>query len=551
MSSRKSKDVMDLFWDLIQRHKYKAALRKFLSDKNNIFHNITTLRKFSSLLKNESQNKYQQYFILFILNTGLKDFMTEARNSRRWKDDKYHQNVMEMYNLLSYLLNNTENVNDNNSIGNKQINIFELLIKTIESKSILGYPYLNQHLNLFWNHFMVSSNSRFATNEKRIHTEKLRRLIYFGFDIAIENIYVSMHNPKNNDMNCVHRYRGFILQILCTLYYFCSDNVQLHYKLDNKQNIMEYIIKDYFILNVNHCNNYYLYSTETIIAKFIAHSYNFGYFMQQISALSDNTLRMLSNMDDDSMQRKRSMINATNMYRILLPFEIILSGSHSKKKMEYYINTLLHNLQNIWRKNDDNKIVQNRFLYLVNNDGNIDGKLGRYTCCDSNNYGCFEILVCHLMDILLKNYIISFYKFTQKYLLQRSNNNEIKNLLLSMLDALKYEESATISKDNSDICIQQSATQNIQYVISKLCNDNHNNGININECQQLKEEIIKLNMSFIGPIPINILNDIINYYQRTFLVSYYNCYPIDVHNLILLYCDMFKSDKMINTIKYG
>ncbi len=53
------------------------------------------------------------------------------------------------------------------------------------------------------------------------------------------------------------------------------------------------------------------------------------------------------------------------------------------------------------------------------------------------------------MDILLKNYIISFYKFNQKYLLQRTNNNEIKHLLLSMLEALKFEESTINDRKNT------------------------------------------------------------------------------------------------------
>lgn len=566
MSSKWKRGIIESFWSLIKRHKYTAALRAFRSDKKNIFHNLSTLKELSESLQdcNSDNLDNQKYFILFILNNGLKDFLNDARNSRRWNEDKYDKNIMEYYDLLGYLLSNSQFAMDNHIVHNQETNLFELLIKTLDPNLLLGHPYLMRHLCLFWDYFMIKSSSKFV-KDVSIHNGKLQFLIYFGFDTAIESIYLAMHDPKNKEMDTCYKFRGFILRILSTIYYYFSENLKSHFKLDNKQKIMDFIVSDYFNINRSNCNNYFLYSTEKSVAKFMSHSYNFGFFMNKMAILMRENYKSRSQRNNEyedqieseirefeynaNIGKQRSVMNAQNIYRVLMPFEIILNSSHSKHKMEYFINILLTNLQRIWRINEDNQIIHNRFLYLTN-DGNLDKKLGRYTTTNGNNYGGFEIIVCHLMDILLQNHVISYYQYQKRYLLQRSNKNEICNLLLSILDGLHDEQ----SKLNIDKSNKSNATINIQSAICKLCGKNnyHKYGMQIQEMNALKDEMMSLNMSLIGKIPLNVLNDIINNYQRTpSLIWHSGQYPLDVHKIILSYCDTFKCDPMIDTIKCG
>eukprot|EP01083_Nonionella_stella_P316121 1144586_1 len=510
MSILNTTNPLQSFWKCLKQSKFKAALRLFHSDtKNSIFHDIKTLCNLSSFLKNDSNSMHQQYFTLFILHNGVNSLMADARHSRRWKADKYHSNVMIMYDLLGHLIQ-SKAATVTHCVRNNHTNIFKVLVHTLAVDNILGYPYFDRHLQLFWDYLMVLHSSSFA------HQTNIYHLAGFALDDAIEAIYLAMHNSKYTPFESVHKYKGLALQILCTIYYYNSTDVTTHWRLENKQHIMMHILQDYFLLTCTNCDDHCLYSTEKSIAKFISHSYNFAYFMDKIVELIQQShSRQSRDRDDQDIITKRSVINAQNMYRILIPFEIILTASHSRQKMDYYINTLVNTIQRIWQIQAETQVVHNRFLYL-GNDGNVDSKLGRYSCDDMNSYSWFDLL-------------------------QRTNRTGVVNLLRTVLVALQGQ----MDKDVTTI----TSTQHLQHAMTRLCSVAQ--GINTQEMTDLRHEIMNLNASLIGRKPVSTLDDIINYYQRTFLLSSSNRYPLDIHNLILCYCHAFACDPVMNAIKAG
>eukprot|EP01083_Nonionella_stella_P141497 436127_1 len=509
MSILNTTNPLQSFWKCLKQSKFKAALRLFHSDtKNSIFHDIKTLCNLSSFLKNDSNSMHQQYFTLFILHNGVNSLMADARHSRRWKADKYHSNVMIMYDLLGHLIQ-SKAATVTHCVRNNHTNIFKVLVHTLAVDNILGYPYFDRHLQLFWDYLMVLHSSSFA------HQTNIYHLAGFALDDAIEAIYLAMHNSKYTPFESVHKYKGLALQILCTIYYYNSTDVTTHWRLENKQHIMMHILQDYFVLTCTHCDDHCLYSTEKSIAKFMSHSYNFAYFMDKIVELIQQSHCRQSR--DEDIITKRSVINAQNMYRILIPFEIILTASHSRQKMDYYINTLVNTIQRIWQIQAETQVVHNRFLYL-GNDGNVDSKLGRYSCDDMNSYSWFEIFACHLMDILLKNYVIAFYQFNQMYLLQRTNRTGVVNLLRTVLVALQGQ----MDKDVTTI----TSTQHLQHAMTRLCSVAQ--GINTQEMTDLRHEIM-------------------NYLLLSMTLSI--ILLIDIHNLILCYCHALACDPVVNAIK--
>eukprot|EP01083_Nonionella_stella_P184840 672404_1 len=439
MSILNTTNPLQSFWKCLKQSKFKAALRLFHSDtKNSIFHDIKTLCNLSSFLKNDSNSMHQQYFTLFILHNGVNSLMADARHSRRWKADKYHSNVMIMYDLLGHLIQ-SKAATVTHCVRNNHTNIFKVLVHTLAVDNILGYPYFDRHLQLFWDYLMVLHSSSFA------HQTNIYHLAGFALDDAIEAIYLAMHNSKYTPFESVHKYKGLALQILCTIYYYNSTDVTTHWRLENKQHIMMHILQDYFLLTCTNCDDHCLYSTEKSIAKFISHSYNFAYFMDKIVELIQQShSRQSRDRDDQDIITKRSVINAQNMYRILIPFEIILTASHSRQKMDYYINTLVNTIQRIWQIQAETQVVHNRFLYL-GNDGNVDSKLGRYSCDDMNSYSWFDLL-------------------------QRTNRTGVVNLLRTVLVAL------------------QGQMQHLQHAMTRLCSVAQ--GINTQEMTDLRHEIM-------------------------------------------------------------
>ncbi len=426
----------------------------------------------------------------------------------------------------------------------------------VESKhNVIAYPYFHRHLGLFWDYFIVNGRSSTTSSRPRVHGQRLQHLLSLHFNTVIETIYVAMH--QNEQMDSGHRFRGFVLKMLCTLYLWFSCDGRWHYKLEGKDQIMGFVVADYFKLTQKHCDHHQLHSTERAVARFMAHSFNFAYFMRK---MADH----ITGADTDGhsdVDTNRMVLTAQNMYRLLLPFEMATEFEESSFQDSYHKKANLERclwdlLCRIWPQAQIAMLSQlhNRFQYLSDG-GNVDVKLGRFTCGDGRRCSGFELVAVHLVDWALRRRLVTFFQFNRRWMFQRSYRDTFLFLeVLRVLKAVRMEEASSSKGDNHDGADRAEeanvAVSVIETAIGKLCAHDRSQGLCGEEMETLRSELVRLKMSMVGPLPMEVMDDIVSHWRRRLLWDS-DLYPLDVHMLILSYCQWMQCDAEMDSVEEG